>query len=137
MMSIISTIALSGMNAAARRLEVSASNVANAMSTGALPNADGTVPVGAPRAYAPIELVQTASAGGGTRTIVTTATPSTTAVYDPQAPFANQDGLVAAPDVDLSQEMIGQLIASYSFAANATVMKADDRMTKSLLNITA
>jgi flagellar basal-body rod protein FlgC len=134
-MSSISTIALSGMNAAARRLEVSASNLANVMSTGAVPNADGTVPVGAPRAYAPIVLVQTASAGGGTQT--KTATPSTTAVYDPQAPFANQDGLVAAPDVDLSQEMIGQLIASYSFAANATVMKADDRMTKSLLNITA
>jgi flagellar basal-body rod protein FlgC len=33
--------------------------------------------------------------------------------------------------------MIGQLIASYSFAANATVMKADDRMTRTLLNITA
>jgi flagellar basal-body rod protein FlgC len=136
-MSSISTIALSGMNAAARRLEVSASNLANVMSTGAVANADGTVPVGAPRAYAPIVLVQTASAGGGTQTTVKTATPSTTAVYDPQAPFANQDGLVAAPDVDLSQEMIGQLIASYSFAANATVMKADDRMTKSLLNITA
>jgi flagellar basal-body rod protein FlgC len=136
-MSSISTIALSGMNAAARRLEVSASNVANVMSTGALPNADGTVPAGAPRAYAPLELVQTTSAGGGTQTTVTTATPSTTAVSDPQAPFANQNGLVAAPNVDLSQEMVGQMIASYSFAANATVMKADDRITKTLLNMTA
>ncbi|MGZ3290790.1 MAG: flagellar basal body rod protein FlgC [Xanthobacteraceae bacterium] len=136
-MSSISTIALSGMNAAARRLEVSASNVANVTSTGALPNADGTAPAGAPRAYAPLELVQTASADGGTQTAVTTASPSTTAVYDPQAPFANQDGLVAAPNVDLAQEMIGQLIASYTFAANATVMKADDRMTGALLNITA
>lgn len=136
-MSSISTIALSGMNAAARRLEVSASNVANVQSTGALPNADGTVPAGAPQAYAPLELVQTASAGGGTQTAVTTVTPSTTAISDPQAPFANQDGLVAAPNVDLAQEMISQLIASYTFAANATVMKADDRMTGALLNITA
>jgi flagellar basal-body rod protein FlgC len=136
-MSSISTIALSGMNAAARRLEVSASNVANAMSTGALPGADGTVPAGAPRAYAPLELVQTASAGGGTQTAVTTPAPSTTALYDPQASFANQGGLVAAPNVDLAREMIGQLIASYSFAANAKVMKADDGMTKALLNITA
>lgn len=136
-MSSISTIALSGMNAAARRLEVSASNVANVMSTGALPNADGSLPAGAPQAYAPLELVQTASAGGGTQTTVTTAAPSTTALYDPQAPFANQDGLVAAPNVDLSQEFIGQMIASYSFAANAKVMKADDNMTRSLLNIMA
>jgi len=136
-MSSISTIALSGMNAAARRLEVSASNVANVMSTGALPNADGSLPAGAPQAYAPLELVQTASAGGGTQTTVTTAKPSTTAVYDPQASFANQDGLVAAPNVDLSQELVGQMIASYSFAANAKVMKADDNMTRSLLNIMA
>lgn len=136
-MSSISTIALSGMNAAARRLEVSASNVANVMSTGALPGADGTVPAGAPRAYAPLELVQTASAGGGTRTAVTTVTPSTTAVSNPQAPFGNSDGLVAAPNVDLSQEMLGQMIASYSFAANAKMMKADDRTTRTLLDIMA
>lgn len=136
-MSSISTIAVSGMNAAARRLEVSASNVANVTSTGALPNADGTLPAGASQAYAPLELVQTASAGGGTQTAVTTVTPATTAAYDPQAPFANQDGLVAAPNVDLAQELIGQLIASYSFAANATVLRTDDRMTGALLNITA
>ena len=136
-MSSISTIAVSGMNAAARRLEVSASNVANVTSTGALPNADGTLPAGAPQAYKPLELVQTASAGGGTQTAVTTVTPATTAVYDPQAPFANQNGLVAAPNVDLAQEMISQLIASYSFTANATVLRADDRMTRTLLDIKA
>ncbi len=137
LMSSISTIALSGMNAAARRLEVSASNVANVLDTGALPNADGTVPAGAPQAYAPLELVQTASAGGGTQTALTTVTPATTAVSDPQAPFANANGLVAAPNVDLAQEMIGQMIASYSFAANAKVMTANDRMAKTLLDITA
>jgi flagellar basal-body rod protein FlgC len=136
-MSSISTIALSGMNAAARRLEVSASNVANITTTGALPNADGTVPAGAPRAYAPLELVQTASAGGGTQTSVTTTTPATTEVFDPEASFASQDGLVAAPNVDLSQELVSQIISSYSFAANAAVIKADDRMTKTLLDITA
>jgi flagellar basal-body rod protein FlgC len=136
MMSNISTIALSGMNAATRRLDVSASNVANVMTTGALPNADGNVPAGAPQAYDPLELVQTASAGGGVQTSVTTATPSTIAVSDPQAPFANQDGLVAAPNVDLAQELVGQMLASYSFAANATVMKADNRMTETLLDVT-
>ena len=80
---------------------------------------------------------QTTSAGGGTQTSVKTAKPSTTAVSDPQAPFANPNGLVAAPNVDLSQEMVGQMIASYSFAANATVMKADDRTTGTLLDLTA
>ena len=136
-MSSISTIALSGMNAATRRIEVSASNVANVMSTGALANADGAVPPGAPTAYAPLELVQTASAGGGTETSVTTAQPSTTGAYDPQASFANKNGLVSAPNVDLAREFVGQMLATYSFVANATVMKADDRMTRSLLDVTA
>jgi flagellar basal-body rod protein FlgC len=136
-MSSISTIALSGMSAATRRLDVSASNVANATSTGALPNADGTLPAGAPQAYAPLALVQTASAGGGTQTTVMTSAPSTIAVSDPLAPFANQDGLVAAPNIDITQEMVGQMMASYSFAANAAALTADDRMTKALLNITA
>ena len=136
-MSSISAIALSGLNAASRRLQVSASNVANSQTTGALPNADGTVPAGAPTAYTPVALVQTASAGGGVQTSVTTVTPPTTAVFDPQASFANQDGLVAAPNVDLAQEFVGQLLASYSFAANAAVLKADDRNTKTLIDITA
>ena len=136
-MSSISTIALSGMTAATRRLSVSASNVANIASTGALPDASGAVTAGAPRAYAPLVVIQTASAGGGAATSVATATLSTTAVSDPQAPFANASGLVAAPNVDLSQEMISQMIASYSFAAGAATLKADDRMTKALLDIKA
>ena len=136
-MSNIATIAVSGMNAASRRLEVSASNIANIRSTGALPDADGAVPAGAPRAYAPIVLVQTATADGGTRTAVATVTPPVTAVSDPQAPFANQNGLVAAPNVDLSSEFVGQMIASYTFTANAQVLKADDRMTRALLDTLA
>lgn len=136
-MSSISAIALSGLNAASLRLQVSASNVANAQSTGALPNANSTAPAGSPQAYAPLEVVQSASVSGGVQTSVTTVTPSTTAVFDPQASFANQDGLVAAPNVDLAQEFVDQLLASYSYAANAIVLKTDDRMTQSLLDITA
>ena len=135
-MSNISTIALSGMNAAARRLDVSASNIANISSDGALP-VDGTVASGAPQAYAPLQVVQTESATGGTQTSVTSVTPSTVAISDPSAPFANQDELVAAPNVDLGQEMISQLIAKYSYAANARVMAADDRMTKTLIDTLA
>ena len=135
--SSISAIAVSGMNAAARRLEVSASNVANVTTTGALPAANGTVAAGAPQAYQPLLLNETASANGGTQTSVTAAAPSYVAISDPQAPYANQAGLVAAPNVDIAQETINQMIASYSFTANATVLKAQDHMTKTLLDTTA
>jgi flagellar basal-body rod protein FlgC len=134
-MSSIATIAVSGMNAASRRLEVSASNVANARSTGALPNADGTLPSGAPKAYSPLELVQTDVAGGGTQTTITTASSPTSASYDPSAPFANKDGLVASPNVDLAQEMISQLVAKYSFAANARVLTASDEMSRTVIDM--
>ena len=131
-MSSISAIAVSGMNAAAQRLEVSASNVANVFTTGALPAANGTVAAGAPQAYQPLLLNQTASANGGTQTSVTAAAPSYVAISDPQAPFANQVGLVAAPNVDISLETINQMMASYSFTANAGVLKAEDQMTNTL-----
>lgn len=136
-MSSISTIALSGLNAASNRVAVSADNIANALTTGALPAADGTVPSGEPQAYDPLQIVQTASAGGGTQTSVKTVQPATVASYDPSASYANQDGLVAAPNVDLSQEMVGLLVARYSFAANAQVLKADDRMNQTLLDTIA
>ncbi|CCE02544.1 flagellar basal body rod C-terminal domain-containing protein [Bradyrhizobium sp. STM 3809] len=134
-MSPIATIAVSGMKAASQRLEVSASNVANAMSTGALPNADGTLPAGAPKAYDPLTLVQSDVAGGGTQTTISKASQGTSPSYQPTAPFANKDGLVAAPNVDLAQEMIGQLVAKYSFAANARVLKASDEMSRIVIDM--
>jgi flagellar basal-body rod protein FlgC len=136
-MSSISTIALSGLNAATRRLEVSAGNVANVRSSGVLPAADGTVPGGAQQAYAPLQVVQTANADGGTQTSITTVDPAYVATSDPQVPFANQDGLVAAPNVDISQEMVNQMLASYSFAANAKVLKAEDGMNQTLIDTLA
>ncbi|MGJ4931882.1 flagellar basal body rod protein FlgC [Bradyrhizobium sp. HKCCYLS2038] len=134
-MSPIATIAVSGMKAASQRLEVSASNVANAMSTGALPNADGTLPAGAPKAYDPLTLVQSDVAGGGTQATITKASQGTSASYQPSAPFANKDGLVAAPNVDLAEEMISQLVAKYSFAANAKVLKASDEMSRIVIDM--
>ena len=129
-MSPIASNAVSGMNAATRRLEVSASNVANARSTGALPDANGKLPAGAP-----LELVQSDVAGGGTQTTITKASQGTSASYEPSAPFANKDGLVAAPNVDLAQEMISQLVAKYSFAANARVLKASDEMSRIVVDM--
>ncbi|WP_322515217.1 flagellar basal body rod C-terminal domain-containing protein [Rhodopseudomonas palustris] len=136
-MSSISAIAVSGLKATTRRLEVSASNVANQQSTGTLPAANGTVPAGAPQAYKPLQVVQTAVPGSGTQTSVTTTTPGTIAVSDPQAPFADENGMVAAPNVDLAQELIGQMVAKYSYTANLATLKADRDMTKALLDATA
>ena len=136
-MSSISTIAVSGMNAAARRLEVSAANVANVTDHGrAAQRGRHDASRGAKGLRA---------AGAGPDRVRRRWHPDLR--HDGQAghdrglrsagSLANQNGLVAAPNVDLAREMVSQLVARYSFAANATVMKADDRMTKTLLDIKA
>lgn len=66
---------------------------------------------------------------------MSTVSPSFTAQFDPSAPFANQDGLVAAPNVDLVGEFVQLEIAKSSFIANAKVIQAYSEMTESLLDI--
>lgn len=136
-MTSISAIAVSGMNAAVRRVEVSASNVANQMSTGRLPSATGVGAGGAPTAYTPMRVEQVAVPDGGTRATVGAVSPAHVPVFDPDATFADEYGMVAAPNVDLGDEMIQQMIASYSFAANVQVVKSEDRMMKTLLDMKA
>ena len=41
----------------------------------------------------------------------------------------------AAPAVDLTNEAVQQLVARYSFAANAAVIRAEDKMMKSLFDL--
>jgi flagellar basal-body rod protein FlgC len=133
-MSTIAAIAVSGMYAAVRRLEVSASNVANQGSTGRLPAADGSVPAGSPRAYTPLRVDQVEVAGG-TQANVSAVSPGTVAVYEPDAPYADANGMVAAPDVDLGTEMVELMVARLSFAANVQTLKASDTLAKTLLDM--
>jgi flagellar basal-body rod protein FlgC len=136
-MSSVLSIAISGMQAAATRLDVSARNVANAQSAGALPDAQGNYSADAPRAYTPQRVDQVDLSGGGTQAVVSNVTPSYVPTYDPGAPYANADGQVAASNVDLTEEAVQQLVARYTFAANARVVTAYDQMAKSLLDISA
>ncbi|MBX9777124.1 MAG: flagellar biosynthesis protein FlgC [Xanthobacteraceae bacterium] len=136
-MSSVQSIAVSGMLAATQRLQVSAQNVANVRSDGALPDAQGNYAPDASRPYTPLRVDQVDLASGGTRAVVTEVAPSYVATYDPSAPYANQDGMVAAPNVDLADEMIQQLMATYAYAANARVVTSYNQMVKSLFDISA
>jgi flagellar basal-body rod protein FlgC len=134
-MSIASSIASSGMRIASLRLQVSARNVANSMSDGPLPGAANAADF--PSAYAPQRVDQVAVPGGGVSATVSPVTPSYLPVYDPSAPYADASGMVARPRVDLASEVVQQMIARYSFAANAQVLRADAQITATLLNLTA
>jgi flagellar basal-body rod protein FlgC len=142
------SIATSGLSAASLRLNVAANNIANSLSSGPLPPSSGPGASGGgaassnsnssfPPAYVPLQVNQTDQASGGTVATVSPISPSFVAQYDPTASFANQDGLVAAPNVDLASQFVQLLTAKYSFAANAKVIQAYDNTTQSLLDITA
>lgn len=134
-MSSTLSIAISGMQAATQRLQVSANNVANVLSAGVLPDQQGNYPNGAQRPYTPQRVDQVDHSGGGTQAIVRNASPSYVPIYDPGSPYANAEGQVAYPNVDLTEEAIQQLIARYTYAANARVVTAYDQLVKSLLDI--
>ena len=134
-MSIASTIAVSGLSAASLRLQVAASNIANASSDGPLPGAPN--PENFPSAYSALQVNQVDNLGGGTSVSVTNVAPTTVATYDPSAPYAYGRGMVASPNVDLANELVQVLIARFSYAANAQVIRADAQMSGALFNISA
>ena len=134
-MSTIGAIALSGMNAATLRLEAAASNIANMRSNGPLPdaaNAANYAPV-----YAPLEVNQTPNAAGGATASLAPATRQAVTAYDPSAPYANAQGLVASPDVDLAEQVVELITSGYAFTANLQTAKADAEMLATALAITA
>jgi flagellar basal-body rod protein FlgC len=132
-MSIAGTIAVSGLNVASLRLQVAANNIANSLSDGPLP--DAANPEEFPNAHTPLRVNQTDVVGGGTSAAVTAVSPATVPSFDPTAPFADSTGMVAGPNVDLANEFMQLLIARYTFAANAKVIRADAQMSTSVLSI--
>ena len=134
-MNIASTIAVSGLSVASLRLQVAASNIANASSDGPLP--DTPNPENFPLAYSALRVNQVDNFGGGTSATVTNVLPPTSATYDPTAPYADGRGMVASPNVDLANELVQVLLARFSYAANAQVIRADAQMSAALFDLTA
>jgi flagellar basal body rod protein FlgC len=49
--------------------------------------------------------------------------------FDPAAPYAEANGLVANPKFDLTSELIQQLMGRFALTANAQVLRTDARIT--------
>jgi len=127
MIGKVSNIAVSGMQAATRRLENSSQNIANISTTGAKPG----------EAFRPQRVAQVAAEGGGVATNLRAIDPASFKAYDPTAPAAAEDGTVEYPNVNLEEEVVNLHMATYDFKANLKSLKAEDEMTKELLDIIA
>jgi flagellar basal-body rod protein FlgC len=156
-MSAITT-ATSGLYAATQQLDVAASNLANSQTTGVLASgvsgtqASSSTPstlsspattgpsTAPPLAYQPLQLVQYSNAdiaGGGVSTTVQPTSPAFYAAYAPSAAYANANGQVAAPDIDLPSQIANQASALIQFQANLKVIQASDQLQESVINQTA
>lgn len=127
MIGAIST-ALTGLAAATKRVEASASNIANASSAGSL---DPSHPV---QPYQALTTVQTSNETGGTSAANIPRKPGFVNAYAPDSPFANPDGFVGAPTVDLAEEAVNLKIAELSYKANISVLKTASEMSDELLD---
>lgn len=126
MVNAIST-SLSGLMAQSKKLSVAANNIANASTTGPLDSTE------AGRPYQAQEAVLTAGNGGGVDVTIRPRNNPTIPSYSPDSPDANEDGMVAAPNVNLDEELISSKMAEQAYAANAKVMSTINKMHDDLI----
>lgn len=126
-------IALSGLNAATQRVGASASNIANVATAGSL-EAGGKAP------YDALTTRQSAVSaadglGAGVRAAVVSAGRPFVPSYAPDSPFANSEGLIGTPNVDLAEEAVHLNLAETTYKANVGVIKTAQEMSDELLRI--
>jgi flagellar basal-body rod protein FlgC len=135
MTSIASTIGLSGMQAATRRLEAVATNVANGQSSGTLPGSPGGP--GTNPAFQPVRVTLSEAASGGVNASLSRDPSSVSPVYDPSSPNANASGLVGMPEVDLATQAVDLISAKLQYEASAKIVRAARDMEKTALDTLA
>ena len=122
------SIAASGLQAASLRLDAAASNIVNS---------NDTAPAGAGGTYQPVFVSQSPVQGGGVSASLQPVTPSSLLAYNPTAPYANMQGMVSQPNVDMQTEIVNMKEASNDFRAGLLAYKASSEMFKALLDATA
>ncbi|MDV5353397.1 flagellar basal body rod protein FlgC [Enterobacter asburiae] len=130
-MSLFSIFDISGsaMTAQSKRLNVSASNMANADS---IAGPDGK-PYRARQVIFNVDTPPGQEIGGVKVSGVTESEAPDRLVYEPANPLADEQGYVHMPNVDVVGEMVNTISASRSYQANVEVMNsAKSLMLKTL-----
>lgn len=123
-------VSVSALQAASKRLEVSATNLANQNSTQTLK--DGVV---VKKPYEPQVVVQISNPNGGVTSRVETVANPTQKFYSPESPEADEAGFITLPNVDTANELINQKLASYDYKANLKAIQIQNNVQQSLLDI--
>jgi len=121
-------IAISGLRAQHKRMEVISSNVANARTTDA----------GKGEPYRRLEAIFKADGddiGGVSLDEIVKDMSDFHRILDPGNPNADEQGYVLMPNVSLPVEMINLNIAMRAYQANAAILKRYQRMVETALEL--
>ncbi len=115
--------------AASKKVEVSAENIANLSSTGALDPADGPAP------YETQVTVQTSDPVGGVQAEAIPKDPGFVTAYDANSPFANEEGLIGVPNTNLAEEAVNLKTAELAYKANLKTLEAAEEINDELFSL--
>lgn len=121
-------IAVSGMRAHAKHMEVISSNIANSR----------TVDAGQGQPYRRLEAVfrtEGKDIGGVAIDDIVPDNSALQQIYDPGNPKADPTGYVTMPNVHLPVEMMNLNVASRAYQANAAILKRYQRMVETSLEL--
>lgn len=127
----IFNVSASAMSAQAQRLNVVASNLANADSA----TSTNGQPYRAKQVVFEAQAVDASNAQGVRVKQVVEDTVPPKMVYDPKHPLADEKGYVAMPNVSVVDEMVNMLSASRSYQTNVETMNAAKTMLLKTLTI--
>jgi flagellar basal-body rod protein FlgC len=125
-MSVFDTIriAASGLTAQRLRMDVAASNLANAQTTRTQGGQVGQPYEEQAVVFQAQQMGPMAADQGVSAVAIVQSTRPNTRVYDPNNPDADQQGFVTYPNVDVAAQMTDMMGAARSYQVNATVAQA-------------
>jgi flagellar basal-body rod protein FlgC len=119
-------VAVSGLRAQSKNIEVISSNVANIQTTDA----------GKGQPYRRLEAVFKNNKDGGVDVEkIIEDTSQFPKILDPGNPEADQEGYILMPNVDLPVEMMNLAVAARTYEANAAVLRRYQKMVETTLEL--
>lgn len=119
------------MTAQSQRLNVTASNLANADSA---TGPDGKAYRAKQVVFSTVPLNKEGAAGVKVNSIVDDPSPMKT-IYDPKNPLADAKGYVTLPNVNVVEEMVNMISASRSYQNSVDVMNTSKSLLLKTLSI--
>lgn len=121
----------SAMSAQSQRLNVVASNLANADS---VTSSNGQAYKAKQVVFSALQSADPSATGVKVSQVVEDSTPAKL-MYDPKHPLADEKGYVAMPNVNVVEEMVNMISASRSYQTNVETMNAAKSMLLKTLSL--